>query len=677
MGLTQKILLLTTLLVVALLGTTLAITTYQANQLAHETIDQGLAETRGVWETFQNDRYSKLKTGVRVLANDPYFKAAVETGDAATVQDTLKERGSQDLKADFFIATGADGIVIARSDRPGTGEDLSKDPVVMKPLEQGEESETVWRQGDRLFHAVSVPMTTGPDLKGVLIAGYGINEALAGDIRKLTRSEIAYLTHAPGQPPKLSVSSLGPREPALREALARPELAAGAQSGQTFQLDLAGEDYVAVSVPLTTISGETVGRVVALRSMAVETASFRQFRNSLLITSLVVMVLALGAAYFFASRITGPVRRLVGLVERARDGKFTGKVAVDTSDEIGVLARTFNGLLSDLREKEQMIGFLREGMTLLRKGSGVTSEDRGTAMTASMTPLPGGPMPESGTVVNGRYEILESVGKGGMGVVFRAQDRELDEVVALKVLRAEALEEDASLVGRFKQELKLARRITHRNVLRTHDFGEWSGTPYISMEYLEGVTLKDLVRSKGALPLGVGLRIAKQACQGLEAAHIQGVVHRDIKPQNMLILPESGDLKIMDFGIARVSEVERADSDPSLTMAGTVMGTPDYMSPEQASGTPADFRSDIYSLGVVFFEMFTSQLPFTGEKVMTVILGHIQKPPPQPRRLNARIPMDLEAIILKCMEKSPRKRYQNVGEVLAALSAVSSEMDAA
>jgi serine/threonine-protein kinase len=123
--------------------------------------------------------------------------------------------------------------------------------------------------------------------------------------------------------------------------------------------------------------------------------------------------------------------------------------------------------------------------------------------------------------------------------------------------------------------------------------------------------------------------------------------------------------------------VQRGDSDPSLTMAGTVMGTPDYMSPEQASGTPADFRSDIYSLGVVFFEMFTSQLPFTGEKVMAVILGHIQKTPPQPRRLNARIPMDLEAIILRCMEKSPKKRYQNVGEVLAALSAVSSETNAA
>src|SRR4030095_1721967 len=232
MGLTQKILLLTSLLVVALLGTTLALTTFQANRLAHETINQALAETRGGWAAFQRERYDKLKRGVRVRGTERYFKAAVETGDEGTVVDTLKERG-QDLKADFFIATGPDGIVIGRSDRPGAkGEDLSKDPVVMKPLENAEESATVWRQGDRLFHAVSVPMVTGPDLKGVLIAGYGINESLANDIRKLTRSEIAYLTHPPGQAPQLSVSSLGPKEQALREVLGRPELAAGAARGE-------------------------------------------------------------------------------------------------------------------------------------------------------------------------------------------------------------------------------------------------------------------------------------------------------------------------------------------------------------------------------------------------------------------------------------------------------------
>jgi serine/threonine-protein kinase len=194
------------------------------------------------------------------------------------------------------------------------------------------------------------------------------------------------------------------------------------------------------------------------------------------------------------------------------------------------------------------------------------------------------------------------------------------------------------------------------------------------MEYLEGVTLKDLVRQKGALPLPVGLRIAKQMCVGLEAAHAQGVVHRDIKPQNMLIMPETGDLKIMDFGIARMSEVKGAKG---MTSTGTVMGTPDYMAPEQAQGEPADFRSDIYSLGVVFFELFTGRLPFTADTVMAVVLKHIQEPPPPPRTVNPRVPVELEAVILRCLEKEPDKRYRDVEAILEDLTTVSSKAEAA
>src|SRR6267142_6878696 len=207
MGLTQKILLFTSLLVVALVATSLAFTTFQADRLARENIERGLSETKQVWETFQADRYNKLKLGIRVLGNDPFFKSLIETKDQASILDTLKER-NQEIKADFFIVTDPAGLVVARTDRPGAqGEDLSKDPLVKKPLE-GEESAAVWRQGDRLYHAVSVPMVTGPDLKGVLVAGYGIDEALASQIRKLTHSEIAYLVQAAGQAPRLSVSSL-------------------------------------------------------------------------------------------------------------------------------------------------------------------------------------------------------------------------------------------------------------------------------------------------------------------------------------------------------------------------------------------------------------------------------------------------------------------------------------
>jgi len=320
-------------------------------------------------------------------------------------------------------------------------------------------------------------------------------------------------------------------------------------------------------------------------------------------------------------------------------------------------------------------------MTVLRKGAGATAGGRGTtevasAETASIAAVSAqaGVRIEKGGLFAGRYEILATLGKGGMGVVYRANDRKLDDIVALKVLRPEMLKDDPTHIERFKQEIKLARKITHRNVLRTHDFGEAEGTPYISMEFLEGVTLKDLIKSKGALPVGVGLRIAKQICAGLEAAHRQGVIHRDIKPQNMLILPESGEVKIMDFGIARVSELK---GQSGLTSDGTVMGTPDYMPPEQAQGNPADFRSDIYSLGVVLFEVFTGRLPFSGDTVMALVMNHIQKPPPRPRSLNPGLPEDLETIILRCLEKAPAKRYAQVADIQKDLAAVSSRLDAA
>jgi serine/threonine-protein kinase len=176
------------------------------------------------------------------------------------------------------------------------------------------------------------------------------------------------------------------------------------------------------------------------------------------------------------------------------------------------------------------------------------------------------------------------------------------------------------------------------------------------------------------LPEGVGLRIAKQMCYGLDAAHRQGVVHRDIKPHNMMILPETGELKIMDFGIARLSEVK---AEAGLTSDGMVMGTPDYMSPEQAQGRPADFRSDIYSLGVVLFEVFTGRLPFRGETPMATVLHHIQTAAPAPRSVNPRLNEALERVILRCLAKDAAERYADLTEMIKDLSAVSAHAEAA
>jgi serine/threonine-protein kinase len=248
-----------------------------------------------------------------------------------------------------------------------------------------------------------------------------------------------------------------------------------------------------------------------------------------------------------------------------------------------------------------------------------------------------------------------------MGVVYKARDRELDDLVALKMLKREVAD-DTGLLERLKSELKLARKITHPNVLRTFDFGEVNGLPYISMEYVRGITLRYLLDREGRLPYSAGLRLAKQLCAGLGAAHAGGVIHRDIKPEN-LILDHAGNAKLMDFGIARPAKRLAGGQ----TQAGLIVGTPEYLAPEQLEGKEADHRADIYACGCVFYEMFTGHLPFTGDNPMQVILKHMHEAPLVPSVHWSEIPRELERIILKCLEKDPAKRYRDVRALQADL----------
>ena len=672
MGLTKKILLFTALLTVGIVTVTLAFTTVQANALAQASLTERLTSSGGIWNTFQADRLGKLKLAVRTLGNDPFFKAMIEAGDGATIADTLAERGL-DLGADFFMATDASGLLLARSDKPTErGTDLSKDPVVSMSVE-GEEAAGLWQEGDRVFHAVSTPMSTLENLQGVLLAGYALDVNVARSLARITGADIAFLT---GAAQTVSASSLGPLETGFASAL---RSAGAIKANEVFDLEFGGERYRAISYPLENAARRPVGSLVVIASWAKEMGPFVRFRNALFMVGGIMTVLGLLGALLIARRITDPISLLVDRVHKARDGSFAGSIPVHSSDEVGALAKAFNGLLTELREKEQFIEFMRTAqpsggttnMPALDFGSGATMGLSGVTASAS---VPGGDETLTvGSMFANRYRVLETLGRGGMGVVFRAKDNQLDEVVALKTLRSDVLSQDSTLLQRFKLEIKLARKITHKNVLRTHDFGEWMGTPYISMEYLEGVTLKDLQKRKGALPLAVGLQIAKQMCHGLAAAHAQGVIHRDIKPQNMLIIPETGDLKIMDFGIATVSNVkdESKPSDSSITGAGVVLGTPDYLAPELGKGQPADFRSDIYCMGVVLFELFCGRLPFPGESPMQIVIHHMQTAPPKPRSIKPNIPEDLQAVILKCMEKERDKRFQTVDDLTEALNAIS------
>jgi eukaryotic-like serine/threonine-protein kinase len=260
-----------------------------------------------------------------------------------------------------------------------------------------------------------------------------------------------------------------------------------------------------------------------------------------------------------------------------------------------------------------------------------------------------------------RYHVQSLLGSGGMGKVYKARDRELDRTVAIKVLRPDLMT-DPMAMQRFKHELLLASSISHPNILRIHDLGEYNGVKFISMAYVDGGDLTQLIRKEGRLPLERVLNIMRQLAAALAAAHGVNVVHRDLKPQNMLL--GSGDhIYVTDFGIAKTLESDRT----SVTRTGAVLGTPLYMSPEQVEGKPVDHRSDLYTYGLIFYEMLTGVLPFTGDTTFQLMYQRVHQLPKRPETVIPDLPPYLSRICLKCLEKEPAKRYQSASEILSDL----------
>ncbi len=266
-------------------------------------------------------------------------------------------------------------------------------------------------------------------------------------------------------------------------------------------------------------------------------------------------------------------------------------------------------------------------------------------------------------LLGGRYRLEGTIGAGGMAEVHRGTDTVLGRPVAIKVL-APQFARDAAFVERFRREARAAARLNHPNVVNVYDTGSDDGTHYIVMEYVDGRTLADRLASGGALPTAAALELAGAVCRALSAAHRQGIVHRDIKPGNVMVTPE-GQVKVMDFGIARL-----ADGAETVAQTAAVLGTASYLSPEQARGEPVDERSDIYSLGVVLYEMLTGRPPFTGDSAVAVAYKHVQEAPEPPSRWNPDIPPALDAVVLRCLAKDPANRYPSAEQLRRDLERV-------
>lgn len=295
--------------------------------------------------------------------------------------------------------------------------------------------------------------------------------------------------------------------------------------------------------------------------------------------------------------------------------------------------------------------------------------------TTTLCPSDGIPLEKAGDsllgqTLAGKYRIEERLNEGGMGTVYRGTHVLMDKTVAVKVLRS-SLAADVKIVARFSREARAASRISHPHALSVTDFGESEeGVVFLVMEYLSGKTLKEVIRQEGPMPVPRVVEIIRQVGSALEAAHDQGVVHRDLKSDNIMLLSSTSTdyAKVLDFGIAKIKEPE-GEYDPSLTAPDLVIGTPQYMSPEQCSQSPGiDARSDIYSLGVIIYEMLVGHVPFVGESSTAIMMKHLQEPAPSVLIERPDVPAALGRVVMRALAKRPDERYQSVSELLEDLS---------
>jgi serine/threonine-protein kinase len=872
------------LLIALAVAAAVVITYIKGNLIAQNAARDALATSSAVQKEVEKSRLERLQFTVQEIAADPslarYVAQAGGTSnnlpglsessdtDTKSIPDLLKERKEQ-YAFDLGIVLDAKGNVLGRSDQTEAfQESLAKDSFVAAAIAKAAPQSEYWRFADKLYQAAIVPLGQDQNLVGFLLLAQSVNDGMCREIATISGAQVAFFLPVDNKLALVASSFDDASSKALREAFAAlpkdvlDAVGAGRAAPQV-KLSFAGQEWGAQLLPASEGVGR-LGAVLALTSTDKIVSSYRDILHWLVYGGIVSLFLALLVSYAFAKRILRPVRTMADAAEQAAAGNYKTTISVTGNDELARLSHAFDSLLSDLREKSDIEGYVgnlsrflpdpareqavvtpskaatvaaaheparRETLSLLglefrelasdaniapeqalslfgrvaaaieaaadgaciRQNSGArfalgfsgdgrwthalhalkqvrerTQSEGFTAPAGALVSgalvhgstqtgaqallgvaslqldrllpeaapgqtlltrqsgdeikaalgearlgvatggsgkrfyalsdsalhdLPAAPaaavsmsisgeaatvVPASksaprvtggritpldpGVTIGGRYRILSELGAGGMGVVYKAHDLELDDVVALKMLRPNALM-DTEQLDRLKSEIKLARKITHPNVLRTFDFGDVDGRPYISMEYVRGLTLRYLLNETKRIPYTAGLRIARQLCAGLAAAHEVGVLHRDIKPEN-LILEQTGNAKLMDFGIAR--PIRR--SAPGHTEQGTFVGTPNYSPPEQLAGEDLDQRADIYSCGVLMCEMFCGKLPFTGSNTLEIYMAQTQQQPIKPSEYWPEIPPTLEAIILRCLQRKPADRYASATELSQALA---------
>ena len=722
-----RVFLSTAAIVCAVLVAALVVASYSARRATREAERRGLEQAADLTAQLLAGRGRSLAGGARVFVQGPSFRALVAERQHDDILDQAIEAGAQ-LEADWVFITDEHGMLLAKSDEPGVeGVAMASIPLVEGALEGRTTFGFGISRDTLLFQTVAVPIVVpGFAPVGVLVATKLVDKQMALDVRAATAAEIVfYSLDTKGKPHVVATSLDSVSDASTAIPAAAPTSAGGAGAPNDGTLPaatpraarvavIAGASYALQGAALTTAGGEIVGGFVVARPESATSAQLAGIRRSLVFAGLFGLVLALAAAWSSARRVTRPARALAAAAARALDGEYddAARVAEEAttrapSAEVKALGAALTAFLRELREK-QALGALVERVGASEAAPNESRSDAGderarvsrgragivrartslapqlNTFAGSLTLPAGGLAP--GAVVADRYEILEVLGVGGTGIVYRALDRTLEESIAIKMLRPELLADDPRAREELKQELRLTRRVSHRNIVRTHDFGVSRGMPYLTMEYVEGTSLAAVLARRGALPSSVVLTLAKQLMRALDAAHEQGIMHGDVKPANLLLATD-GLLKVTDFGVAslvrrpaspaaQATAAEETAGPPRL--AGAVVGTPEYMAPELLLGGQPDVSSDLYAAGMVLHESLTGSTPFQGDTPRGFLAQKLDTPRetpipaipvartgprPTPRRT-------LSAIVAAMIAPEPADRPESAAAISALLARI-------
>jgi serine/threonine-protein kinase len=621
---------------------TLFLLSIAASRAAASATGAGLDRTSRLAIGTLSARARSLQSAAQVFALNPVFRSLVLDERPGDLLDQAIEAADR-IGASWVQIVSASGVRLAKSDDPTAPRSVLAGSALISEALGGASVSAFGSTADSaLFQAVAVPISVDTGrVAGVLMAAWMIDSSLAGEVKRASASEVVFYTVDTLGQARIAASTLpndanAPLVERLRSIRLEDD------SASRVNMSLGSDAYVGHTIPLRSAGGEVLGGVLALRSRTAELAPFSRLRTWIVLSGLGALTLAFVLAWFTARSIAQPVQSLERTTRRVAEGDYMVDVDVRSNDEIGALASAVRTMVADLREKQNLVDILRnstEGRTALERAK--QPGGAGDRIYTQFAP---------GQVVAGRYAIRETLGAGGSGVVYRALDQKLDEAIAIKVIPIDKNSGDAVAIERLKSEIRLARRISHRNVVRTHDIGEANGAYFITMELVHGTSLRELIDTQHALPIPATFAIGKQLCRGLEVAHGEGIVHRDIKPQNLMLSPD-GTLKIMDFGVARL-----AARPSQLTEVGYVVGTPEYMAPEQLLDEAIDARTDLYAVGIVLYECLTGARPFVAETAAALIGLKLAGQIKPPHEVSREIPRALSEAVVRALGNDPNER---------------------